>query len=185
MADVIFTSECLPTFSMTCVGSGICGGALVGFGNDCCSAIYDVEVDSSDLITVGQCSGYTSTYYPNRCSGWPQSSRALWSNSPIDLQFYTSTSGVFVDDELLVNLNGIQSRFQPNTNLGTLGSGQTGNCETFAGGTASCNTARTIAGDTLIATLPAGQYIELFAGDNHGIQLIMNGNFKVKPVAAP
>jgi hypothetical protein len=91
------------------------------------------------------------------------------------------SDGITVDDELLVN----GAVFGAGSNLVTLGAGATGLGATFAGGASACNGQHTIAAGTVVATVPQGSSVTLAGGDNHGIDLFMNGAILLRPAGAP
>jgi hypothetical protein len=201
MADVIFTDECIPDFTIVQNGSNTPTFASSGTVDlDCCRRQFFINVDSTDLLPSVTCPPVPPPGYPptsvttkndfNKCFGSPivVSSGVDFDDAIIDTQWYTSVSGsLFVDDDLLVSINNqTAQRFQANQYLGSLPAALNQQCVFQpAINPTNCNVAHTFPEETLIATVPEGQPWAFRAVDNHGGQLLMNGYIEARPTSAP
>jgi hypothetical protein len=160
----------------------------------CCECTYSFSVTGT---VASGCGG--SNYYPNRCQPLNFQTAAI-TIGPIKYaaEILAGPGGITVDDELIVN----GSVFQAGQYLVNLGGGctartaantpQCGDCERFGwNGTAfasvpsTCNGQHTIPEGTVLGTVPENGSMTIAAGDNHGINLFMSGQIKIKPIAAP
>jgi hypothetical protein len=152
---------------------------------NCCECVYSFNVSAPVADGCGD-----STYYPNRCQPLNFQTPAI-TIGPLKFiaEISAGPGGITVDDELIVN--GIV--FQPFLYLVILGSGSTGytnsspppDCIQFDGGPSACNGLHTIPEGTVIGVIPEGETMTIAGGDNHGIDLFMSGQIKIKPIAAP
>ncbi len=151
----------------------------------CCECTYSFSISAPVAVGCGN-----SPYFPNRCQPLSFQTAAI-TIGPIKYaaEILAGPGGITVDDELIVN----GSVFQAGLYNVTLNSGSTGytnpspppNCISFTQGPSSCNGLHTIPEGTVLGTVPENGSMTIAAGDNHGINLFMSGQIKIKPIAAP
>jgi hypothetical protein len=157
---------------------------------NCCECVYSFNVSAPVAAGCGD-----STYYPNRCQPLNFQTPAI-TIGPLKFiaEISAGPGGITVDDELIVNgqifqpgLYPVQPSNQCPSGLcpGSTGFGTSPNCVQFSGGPSACNGQHTIPEGTVIGVIPEGETMTIAGGDNHGIDLFMLGQIKIKPIAAP
>tara|TARA_R110002167_G_scaffold153250_2_gene347393 strand:- start:500 stop:1114 length:615 start_codon:yes stop_codon:yes gene_type:complete len=198
---VAFTPACIPNGQVVQKGGGSAIFEYAGTGGECCSLLFFVNMDSSDLVPDTTCpakpegEGYpqsdvTTKNNFNKCFGTPiiTSSGVDFDRAIIDTQWYVSSSeSLFVDDDLLISIGGAQAtRFQGGMYTGSFNRSLNQDC-VFGQPipVTSCNVQHDISAGTLLATVPEGERWAFRAIDNHGGALKLSGYIEARPTSAP
>lgn len=138
------------------------GGSRDENYTECCSARFEFSYSEEGL-----------PYTPNNCSASPYVT--VMTIGPMIVDMEVISDGIEADDELLVD----GAVFEPGSDAGFLLGPQ------GIDGPALCNGRHTIDAGKVLAVVSQGDLVELGAGDNHGIDLILEGAVIVRPVASP
>jgi hypothetical protein len=160
MADLVWSDDCAPAIE---------GGSRDEGYEECCSARFEFAVQ----VIPGR------GYFPNECQASPALIAATIGPMIVDMEVVSD--GIEVDDELLVN----GEVFEAGQHRVTLGAGTTGTGASFSGGTSLCNGRHNVVAGKILAVVPQGDSVQLGVGDNHGIDIEINGAVIVRPVSAP
>jgi hypothetical protein len=166
MSELVWSEFCVPA---------VTGASRDSAYSECCSARFEFS------YTAGRGNGLNnSNYFPNECSASPRLD--VINIGPMIVDMEVISGGILVDDELLID----GSIYEPGTELRVLAAEQkNGTGVPFTGGLSVCNGQHTVAEGKVLTVVPQGGSVTLGFGDNHGIELILNGSIILKPLQAP